>query len=33
MAGIAAKLNAAVNKLAAEKPSDPMAFLVAELAK
>jgi len=31
--GIAAKLNAAVNKLAAEKPSDPMAFLVAELAK
>ena len=31
--GVTAKLNAAVNKLAIEKPKDPMAFLVAELGK
>ena len=32
-AGVTAKLNAAVNKLAKEKPADPMAFLIAELGK
>ena len=31
--GVTAKLNAAVNKLAVEKPADPMAWLVAELSK
>jgi len=31
--GVAAKLNAAVNKLAKEKPADAMAFLIAELGK
>ena len=31
--GVAAKLNAAVNKLGKEKPTDPMAFLIAELGK
>ena len=31
--GVTAKLNAAVNKLAREKPADPMAWLAAELAK
>ena len=29
--GIPAKLNEAVNKLAAEKPADPLAFLIAQL--
>ena len=31
--GVTAKLNAAVNALALAKPADPMAFLLAELAK
>jgi len=31
--GVTAKLNAAVNALAASKPADPMAFLIAELQK
>ena len=31
--GVTAKLNAAVNALAKAKPSDPMAFLIAELQK
>ena len=31
--GVANKLNAAVNALAAARPDDPMAFLVAQLGK
>ena len=31
--GVTAKLNAAVNKLATERPDDAMAFLIAELEK
>ena len=33
LAGVTAKLNAAVNALGKARPTDPMAFLLAELSK